>query len=808
MSDQKYRFLGKDFPRKEGRARVTGREIYPSDLVLPGMLHGKILRSPQPHARIRSIDFSEAEKLGAAVLGPGDVPQDFFNVRQVSVPRSTYKDWNILSDHVRQVGDPFAAVAAETEELAQKAAESVRVDWEILPAYFSIEQAMAAEDDLIHDKVYLQDKEIEIQNNIACTREVSEGDVEAGFAEADIIVENEFVTPRVYHCQMEPRGCLCRPEPDGGITVWPSTQALHNTRILLGQLFDIPLNKVNVIRITGGGHFGSGIHTNPVILITVALALKAGKPVKILQSREEDLYDHCRYPTRYTLKIGAKKDGTLTAGEMTAWVDIGSHHVQALAFLGVLAGWWHSLYRLPSMRYRGVAVYTNKAPTCAMQGYGAPQVTFGVETTMNILAEKLNLDPIELRAKQYVGLGEIFWGQGPTVRSLIHSDGVKELLYTGAEKIGWDHRLMPAKREGRLRRGIGMARGFHTSGTGAPVPGEVKDYTTVQVKVNEDGSIDVLTALMDHGGGTLDAAAKLVAEEFGVPFDKVGISPSDTRSTGYDVCTHATRGVYCGAGAVLDVARDTKRVLLAYASRILNAPLDSLKTKFDENRNEGFIYVEGMPEKNITIREVAETAMNNDWGTAISARSVRKVNCPPAYTTFFVEVEVDMETGMVRILRVVAGSDAGTVINPALAKGQLQGGFYRGAGMALLEDTDYDPKTGILTNRGLLTDYKMLGAVDLPDPENFEIFFAHTYEPTGPMGAKGIGEAALNPVPAAVAAAIHNATGIWFTRLPITPEQILRAVGTQHGERAKVRQAASATRKSAAEPQPVSTHRG
>ncbi len=776
MSEKKYNYVGKDFPRKEGRARVTGREVYPSDIMLPGMLYGKILRSPHPHARIRSIDSSAAQALGAVVLCPGDTPKQFFNVRQVSVPRSTYKDWQILSDHVRQVGDPYAAVAAESEELAEKAAEAVKVEWEILPAYFNIDEAMAAEDNLIHEKVYLQDKEISIQNNVACTREVSEGDIDKGFEEAEVIVENEFVTPRVYHCQLEPRGCVCRPEPDGGITLWPSTQALHNTRILLGQLFDIPLNKVNVIRVTGGGHFGSGIHTNPVIVITTALALKAHRPVKIIQSREEDLYDHCRYPTRYTLKIGAKRDGTLTAGQMKAWVDIGSHHIQALAFLGVLAGWWHSLYRLPNMRYEGIAVYTNKAPTCAMQGYGAPQVTFGVETTMNILAEKIGLDPIELRLKNYVGLGEIFWGQGPTVRSLIHSDGVKELLETGAAKIGWDKRLEASNKSGRLRRGIGMARGFHTSGTGAPVPGEVKDYTTVQVKVNEDGSIDILTALMDHGGGTLDAAAKLVAEEFSVPFEKVGISPADTRSTGYDVCTHATRGVYCGAGAVLEVARDTKKVLFEYASRIINAPIDSLKTRTDPEGKEGIIYVEGMPEKHISIREVAETAMNNDWGTAISARSVRKVNCPPAYTSFFVEVEVDMDTGLVRIVRVVAGSDAGTVINPALAKGQLQGGFYRGAGMALLEDTDYDRQTGQLTNRGLLTDYKMLGAVDLPDPEEFEVFFAHTYEPTGPMGAKGIGEAALNPVPAAVAAAVQNATGIYFTELPILPENIVHAL--------------------------------
>ena len=775
-NSKKFHFLGRDFPRKDGRARVTGQETYISDIDFPGLLTGRILRSPHPHARIKSIDTSAAEALGAVVVTFRDTPHSFFNLRQVSVPRSTYKDWQVLSDHLRQVGDCFAAVAAETPELAARAAEAVQVEYELLPAYLSMEDALkATKGEQIHERVYIEDRTIDIENNIACTREVVEGDTEAGFREADVIVENEFSSPRVYHAQLEPKSCVCRPEPDGGLTVWPTTQALHNTRILLGQIFGLPLNTVNVVRAPGGGHFGSGIHTNPVILITAALALKAGRAVKIVQSREEDMLDHCRYPTRYRLKLGAKKDGTLVAGEMEAWVDIGCHHVQALAYLGVLAGWWHSLYRLPNLTYRGTAVYTNKAPTCAMQGYGAPQVTFGVESSMGMLAERLGIDPIELRLKNYVGLGEIFWGQGPTVRSLIHSDGVEELMRRGSELIGWKDRPDPAAQTGRLRRGIGVARGFHTSGTGAPVPGEVKDYTTAMVKVNEDGSIDVLTALMDHGGGTLDAVAKLVAEEFGVPFEKVGISPADTRSTGYDVCTHATRGVYCGGGAVLEVARQTKLVLLEYASRILDAPVDSLKTRPDPESGQGLIYVEGMPERHLTLEEAATTAMNKDWGTAIAAKSVRMVNCPPAYTCYFVEVEVDMETGAVRILRVVAGSDAGVVINPRLAEGQLQGGFYRGAGMALLEDTDYDMRTGQLTNRGLLTDYKMLGAADLPDPENFQVIFADTVEPTGPMGAKGIGEAALNPVPAAVAAAVQNATGIWFKKLPILPEEILTA---------------------------------
>jgi xanthine dehydrogenase molybdenum-binding subunit len=301
----------------------------------------------------------------------------------------------------------------------------------------------------------------------------------------------------------------------------------------------------------------------------------------------------------------------------------------------------------------------------------------------------------------------------------------------------------------------------------------------VQVKVNEDGTIDVLTALMDQGGGTLDAAAKIVAEEFQIPYEKIGISPADTRSTGYDVCTHATRGVYCGAGAVHDVAKEAKRILLEFAARILDAYPDSLELHYDRESDDTIISVKGNPEKVTTIAKVAEHAMNKDWGTAIFSKSIRKTACPPAYTCTFVEVEVDTATGMVRILRVVAGSDAGTVINPALAKGQMHGGFYRGAGMALIEDNPLDESTGRLKNDGSMLDYKMLGIDEMPDPENFTVIFANTYEPTGPMGAKGIGEAALNSVPPAVISAIRNATGVEFTKIPVTPENILEAMGEQ-----------------------------
>jgi len=411
-----------------------------------------------------------------------------------------------------------------------------------------------------------------------------------------------------------------------------------------------------------------------------------------------------------------------------------------------------------------------------MQGFGNPQVTFAVESLMDILAEKLEIDPIELRLRNYVGLGQTFWGQGPTVRSVIRSCGVEEMLLKGAELIGWKHREKLAEQKTLIRRGIGMARGFHTSGAGAPLPGEAIDYSGAIVKINEDGSVDFLTALMDLGGGTLDALAKIVAEELKVPVDKVGISPVDTRTTVYDVCTHATRGTYCGGGALHKVTIQAKEKLLQIASRILQAPPHALKMEVDEEAGQGIVYVDGVPGKRITVGEIAKTAQLNDWGTIAAVDSHRQVNCPPAFIAYFIEVEVNTETGVIKPTRAVVCSDAGQVINPDLAEGQLYGGLYRGLGYALIEDAQYDQSTGELANKGFLTDCKMLTASDMPEMGKIQTYFTHTEEPTGPFGAKGIGEAALNPMAAAVANAVYQAIGIRFTEIPMTPEKVLRAL--------------------------------
>lgn len=778
MPNENLKIVGKVTRRKDGVARVTGEEVYTTDVVIPHMMYGRTVASPYAHARIKRIDTSKAEAMGAVVITFDDIPHVRYNERIVTVPWKLHKDHYVLADKVRRWGEAVAAVAADTEELAEKAARAVEVEYEVLPVVLDPLEAMKPGTPAIYDHVVYGDEEISIENNIALERNIEEGDVDKAFAEADEFVEGTFDLHKIYHAHMETKSAVCKPEPDGGLTVYTTTQSIHNVRIILGNVFDIPLSKINVKRIALGGSFGSSIQMNSVTPICAALALKARRPVKMLNTREEDMYDHSKYPLHAHVQIAAKKDGTLLGAKMEVVADLGAHIVQGYSYLGVCIGWLVSLYKLPNIRYHGVGVYTNKPPSCAMQGYGNPQVTFVGETLMDMLADKLGMDPIELRLKNYVGKGDTFWGQGPAVRSIIRSDGVKELLTQGAKLIGWENRTDPSTKTGRYRRGIGIGRGFHTSSAGAPQPGDVIDYSGAMVKINQDGSVDVISAVMDHGGGTHEAMAKLVAETLCIPLDKVTIVPADTGTTVYDVVTHATRGVYAGCGAATRVAKKVKQELIETAAVFMNVYPDGIEMRMDEELGQGVLFVPGLPDKVMTVRDVATKCWTDSMKTIAAVDSYRPIACPPCFVSVFTEVEVDTWTGNVRIVRGYMGGDAGTIINPDMVRGQLEGGFQRGSGYAMYEDGEFDP-TGRLKSKGFWIDSKVPGAVEIPKLEDFDVYFVETYEPTGPFGAKGIGEAAMNPVAAAFASAITNATGIRFFELPITPEKILAALKAQ-----------------------------
>ncbi len=779
--------VGMNTPRKDGIAKVTGAMEYSSDVSFPNMLYAAIVRSPHPHADIVNIDTKDAEAMGAVVLTRDDINPVVYNERSVSVPAATYRDRTVLPiDKVRHYGEPVCAVAAQTEELAWKAAQAIKVDYRVLPALLTPEDAMKPGAPQLYDRIWLGSEEVIPKNNIGVLRNIDEGNVEEGFAKAKKIYERTFTLNRIYHAQLETKSATCKPEPDGGITVWCTTQTIHGSRHIIGTALGLPLSKVNIKKTAIGGGFGSSIQMNTVVPICAALAMKARQPVKLASSREDDFYSHHKYPTTFTVKLGVGADGILTALDVKALVDFGAHQVQPLAYMGCVAGWGASLYKYNNnIRFQGTAVYTNKVPCCAMQGYGNPQINFAIESMVDIICNDNGWDPLEFRLQNFRGIGDEFWGQGPTIRSIIKSSGVAESLIDGRETFRWNEKKPYTEKSGQKRRGIGVARGFHTSGTGGPKEGEVIDYSSCMIKINEDGSVDVITPVNDHGGGTWDALAKIAADVLQVPLDMVGMSPADTMNTGYDVCTHATRGIYCGGAAVYHVATKVREKLLEFAGRILLEHPKELTIVRDEALGQGVIYTKGYHDKKITIGEVAKIAQINSWGTVAYTDSYRQKNCPPCFVTHFVEVEVDTVTGEITIPRVLIYGDGGTVMNPDLFKGQLVGSFNRGLGYVLYEDMKYDMTTGKLKNNGLLVDYKMPTACEMPANAETTVKICHVYEPSGPFGAKGIGEAALASVSAAIANAIYNAIGIRFYELPITAEKVLAALRAERfGEEA------------------------
>jgi len=765
----RYKFVGKNAPRADGLSRVKGYEIYTSDVSIPGMLYGKIIHSEFPRALVKSINTENAEKMGAICLTYKDVPSILFNPRLVSTEDASYKDWKVLTNKPNYLGEPIAVCLAETEDLAQRAASEVKVEYEVYKPYFEAKEALTSNDS-IHDTILLGSKKIKVENNVGCTLETTEGDPDKAFKEADIVFKREYKTNRRYHTQMETKGAVVKPEADGSLTVWTTTQSIHNTRILISRVFNIPQNKINVKKVALGGSFGSSIQTNLPTLIAVAAALKTKRPIKIILTREEDLYDHADYQMIIELKAGISKEGIIIAGEMNMIMDIGAHQVQAYPLLGTAFGWWASSYKWKNFRYKGIAVYTNKVPSNAFRGYGNPQVTWAVESFIDEITETYGFDPLEFKLKNEICTGDIFWGQGPTVKTVVQSCGLPELIKKGAEMIHWEKGRKFV--EDNKVIGLGMAKGFHTSSAGSPISGTIVDFSGATVKVNEDGSVDVITALIDMGEGTYEAMKKLAAEVLQVPLDKITVVNADTSTTVYDVNTHASRGVFAGGGAVFRAALSVRDQILEHASIILGINKDSLKIVYNEENGETEIFNDAFPEKKLTLRDLAFYMREKNIGTLAATVSYRPFAGPPHFTVYFVKVEIDTETGELRPLEVVAGADVGTVINPDLAEAQIHGGFVMGWSMVTLEDTPYNNKTG-----EIMTEYmKIPRSTEIPDLDNFKVFFANTYEPNGPLGAKGLGEGSLNPVAGAIANAISAALGIRFYELPITPEKILKAL--------------------------------
>ena len=756
-----FKYIGKRVTRSDVFEKVTGRAIFAVDLKIPDMLYGKILRSPYAHARIKNIDTSQAEKIPGvkAVLTRSDIDGRFSNYGVVITDQSI-----VAIDKVRYVGDPVAAVAAVDIFTAEKALSFINIEYEELPGVFTIDQALAADAPLVHDKILpippLKALLDPVEGTNICTQfKVRHGDVEQGFKASDVIFEDTFTTEPVQHATLEPHCSLAKVLEGPRIELWSNNQDPSNVQAQLSQIFHVPLSSIRIVVPYVGGGFGAKIGPK-LEPIAVALAWKAGRPVKVTCSREEDFFTISRHGSKVTIKTGVKKNGTLVAREMAVYFDKGAYADIGPVVSknsGFSAG---GPYRIPHVKIDAYNVYTNKVPAGAMRGFGIPQVAWAYEQQIDIIAEKLGMDPLVLRKKNLLENMDMFY-----TGEIIESIGFGELMDKAAEGIEWQG----GKRESTNKiksRGKGLS--ISLKGTATP------STSSALIKMHTDGSVNVICNTVEMGQGIRTVFKQIVAEELGLPFEKVLVLDPDVAVAPFDTGTYSSRSTFHMGNAILLAVEDLKKQLLDAASVMLDAE------KVDLEFSDGSINVKEIPDRSVSLAQAVKgTGVNRGslTGSGIyQTKGTIEPGTAQGIASFYwmsasggVEVEVDRETGSTKIIKYVGVVDAGKVINPMNVEQQNMSSIVMSLGQIFTERMIYDEK-GMLLNPNFV-DYKIPTVKDLPD----EIVAVATEVTNhkGPYGAKGIGEVMIVPPMAAVANALYQATGIRFKDLPITQEKIL-----------------------------------
>jgi xanthine dehydrogenase molybdenum-binding subunit len=741
---REYAVVGKRMPLLDAAEKTTGRALFTVDMELPGMLHASILRSPHAHARVLRIDTSGAERLAGvkAVLSKNNAPRS-----RIPATLGGPKERIAFDEKVRYVGDEVAAVAAVSKGVAEQALKLIRVDYEVLPAVFDPEEAQRPGAPLIHE---------EKERNIAASIETRAGDIEAAFREADYVFEETFRTSSQRHASMETHASIASFDAAGKLTVWSSTQLPFHIQRLLAEYLDIPMSKVRIVKPYLGGGFGGKLHM-VVEHIAALLAKASGRPVRLVLDREEEFSATIsRHSFVIGLKVGVRRDGTLTAIDAGATANAGAY----LSVTGPLRLVGEGLirsYRCLNLNFRGQSVHTNLTPAGGFRGYGNTQAHFAIESMMDEIGRKLGIDPIEFRLKNYKKAGDIGHANTP-----ITSSGLEECLKQGAEKINWGKTRDPDA--GTKRRGRGMACLIHRNGTRLGLP----DYSAAFVKFNADGTAHLLIGAADLGTGSCTTLAQIAAEELGLHLGEINVIAADTDVTPVDRGAFASATTYVTGGAVRAAAAKAKEQLLSYAGERLHVPPEILEVR------DGHIYEKGSPEKSIPIREVTMEASQARQGARAFQGEATFENPAAAHSfgAHFSEVEVDMETGQVEVVKMVAVHDIGRAINPMVVEGQIEGAVQQGIGYALTENIVIHEKTGKMLNADF-ANYMVLTSLDMP---KVDVGLAEPIDPTGPYGAKGVGEPSTLGVAPAVANAIYDAIGIRFTEIPITPEKVFWAM--------------------------------
>ena len=754
--------VGKAVPRLDAIDKVTGRAVYGADVELPGMLYGATLRSPLAHARITDIDISGAKKSPGvrAVVTGKDLPFLF---------GAMIKDQPFLAmDRVRYVGEPVAAVAADTEAAAQEALEKIRVTYEELPAVFDSREAAAEGAPLLHPSQEAYDRlgmlKIVPGTNICTVRNYSLGDVEAGFAEADEIFEDEFEVHSVAHTPMEPHTAVVRYSPTRGhYTIWASVDRPYLMAKELADALGISVNQVRYIcHYVGGGFGGKSTMVAEAVAVVLARSTK-GRPVKVTFSREEEITaTQTRVAASMKLKTGVKKDGTFTARRAEVLWACGAYasFAPGVAIRGVLTIF--GPYRIPNLELSSKLVYTNRELCGPYRGYGTTQVTWACEVQMDTIAEKLGIDPLEIRLKNgYVEGDTYINGQ------VLHSVGLTETLEKASSEIGWGKVKQGPSETKRRGKGIAtMIKGTYTPS---------RSYCII--KMNHDASTTVLAGAPEVGGGQKTVLAQIAADAIGVPLESISMARPDTYIMPYDFAVASSRTTYHMGNAVQMAGKELREKILASAGKILSTDAARLTIKNGKIVEEGA--GERIPLKSLLAELLGPGGAIIGEGHCYPANSPL-LEAPPElkamssifwkFATQAAEVEVDTETGVVTVLKITAAHDVGRAIHPVGCEQQIEGAVVMGVSNTLFEE--FKTEKGRILNDNL-ADYKLATTQDTPE---IVPIIVEAYHREGPYGAKGIGEPAAAPTAPAIANAIYDAVGIRFHKLPITPEKVLAAL--------------------------------
>jgi len=758
-----FSIVGKSMPHRDAAEKAKGSVIFASDIHFNDALIGKILRSRIAHALIKKIDISKAINLKGvkAVITAKDIPLIKFSAAPI------WADKLILAEKkVRYIGDEIAAVAAVDEETASEAIKLIDVELEELEAVFDPEEAMKPGAPLVHEGV---------ENNISKVLSMECGSVEEGFKEADLILEETFSTQAQSHCPIETHCCIATCSPEDDIHMWVNSQAPHALRQRLAGALGIDAGKIHISLPHVGGGFGSKIDLEPSQALCVLLAKQTGRPVKIENTRHEQFTTtRIRHPTRTRMKFGVKNDGTIVAKQSEVIMDNGAYNSHGPAVIAYNNVMFSTLYKVKNIRYDGRLVYTNKNWGGAFRGYGDPQACFAQECMMDMIAEKLDMDPVELRLKNANEPNEI------TANAVkISSCGLKESLIEAGRVFEWDSKKSSRKKY----RGVGVSAMTYTGGGSK---GSGFNYSGATMRMNADGTLHLLAGATDIGQGSSTILTQMAAEIMGVAPETVSLTTSDTDTTPPCMGTFGSRVTFCAGTAVTHAAQGLRQQVLEQASEMLEARVEDLETRDRQ------VYVKGTQDKAVSFAEIGAAAYYQkekplsavgyyngpDVGPDFDPSTYKGYPSPTmVFGTNMAEVEVDPTTGKVDVLSFVAAHDLGRAINPMLAEGQIEGGAVQGIGWALMEDLQFE--NGEILNPNF-HDYKMLTIKDIPDIKPLLI---EPVDPDGPFGAKGIGECAMVATAPAIVNAIYQAVGIRIKDLPATPEKIFMALKEKEGKK-------------------------